>query len=895
MTSPARPWLAPEVVQTSAMDCGAAALKCLLEGMGIPVSYGRLREACQTDVDGTSIDTVAEVARQLGLDAEQVLLTPEHLAIEGTTSLPAIVVVRQPAGGTHFVVVWRKVRGLLQVMDPAVGRRWISRPELYRQLHAQTVTLPAAMCREWVSHGDFLRPLGRRLERIGLRDGGRRQVERALGDPGWRSLAALDAVARMVEPMIQGGAVRRGAEAGRLVETLLEETRTDEHRPGEEAIPAPFWSIRPAGRHPELGELVAIRGAVLVTVRGPRAAAGEREAGPAPAVRSPELRAALAEPAERSLRRLHRMLREDGLLAPAVLAAGLALTASARLVEAILFRGLLHLWRDLEQAELRVGLFVVLLVFAALFLALEIPIVAQTLRIGRSLEARLRVAFLSKIPRLSDRYLGSRPSSDMAERCHTAHELRELPVSGAQVLRALCGLLMTGLAVLWIDPAAWPLVCLVVLFSIAIPLLANRLLLERDLRVRTHAGALTRFDLDALLGLLPVRAHTAERALRREHGNLLAEWSLASRALLWAGLAAQTAQNLLTTGAAVWLITASLQRAGGAAEALLLIYWVLLLPARGAEFADGLRRYPGQRNRALRLFEPLGAPDSRPAPAGQAGAAPADPVGIAFERVDVVAGGQSILRQIDLRIAPGSHVGVVGPSGAGKSSLLGLLLGWHRPAGGRVLVDGVPLDDPRVESLRLETAWVDPGIQLWNRSLLENLRYGAPPDHTPLADVLDAADLWEMLLRLPEGQQTVLGEAGALLSGGEGQRVRLGRAMLRQAARLVLLDEPFRGLDRPRREALLARARRFWRRSTLLCVIHDVGETLGFDQVAVIEGGRLAEVGPPDELAARPGSRYRALLDAEARARASLWGAPHWRKVHIEDGQVVGPEGARPA
>jgi ABC-type bacteriocin/lantibiotic exporter with double-glycine peptidase domain len=66
--SPARRYFAPEVVQTSAMDCGPATLKCLLEGFGIPVSYGRLREACQTDVDGTSIDTIEDIAGQLGLE-----------------------------------------------------------------------------------------------------------------------------------------------------------------------------------------------------------------------------------------------------------------------------------------------------------------------------------------------------------------------------------------------------------------------------------------------------------------------------------------------------------------------------------------------------------------------------------------------------------------------------------------------------------------------------------------------------------------------------------------------------------------------------------------------------------------------------------------------------------
>src|SRR4030042_5541173 len=84
----------PEVVQTSAMDCGPATLKALLEGFGIPISYGRLREACQTDVDGTSIDTVEELAVQLGLHAEQIMLPADHIFVPEARALPAIVVVR---------------------------------------------------------------------------------------------------------------------------------------------------------------------------------------------------------------------------------------------------------------------------------------------------------------------------------------------------------------------------------------------------------------------------------------------------------------------------------------------------------------------------------------------------------------------------------------------------------------------------------------------------------------------------------------------------------------------------------------------------------------------------------------------------------------------------------
>jgi ABC-type bacteriocin/lantibiotic exporter with double-glycine peptidase domain len=123
MSKGTRPRLfAPEVIQTSAMDCGPAALKSLLEGFGIPVSYGRLREACQTDVDGTSIDTLEEIAKQLGLDAEQVMLPADYLLLPEARALPALVVVYLPSGITHFVVLWRRYGALVQVMDPGSGR-----------------------------------------------------------------------------------------------------------------------------------------------------------------------------------------------------------------------------------------------------------------------------------------------------------------------------------------------------------------------------------------------------------------------------------------------------------------------------------------------------------------------------------------------------------------------------------------------------------------------------------------------------------------------------------------------------------------------------------------------------------------------------------------------------
>lgn len=894
----ARRRLVPEVVQTSGMDCGPASLKCLLEGFGIPISYGRLREACQTDVDGTSIDTMEEIAGQLGLEVEQVMIPPEHLFLAEAAALPAIVVVKLASGSTHFVVVWGTLGGRAQVMDPATGRRWPSQRLFLDELYLHTATVPAAGFREWAASEDYLRPVSVRLAALGVANGGKAQREAALAAPGWRGLAALDSAARYVEQVVRSGGIARGAEAARLVDALLSQTR--HAPPGEdEPIPECYWTARPGPPGDDGEEQVLLSGAVLVSARGrkgaaPASVAVEVDAEAAPRALSPELAAALAEPANQSFRLFWRMLREDGLLAPAALAFALALATGGNVVEALLFRGLLQVGHELPLPEVRLGAAGVVLVFLAAMLVLERSLSSVVLDHGRRLEMRLRVAFLAKIPRLGDRYFQSRPASDMAERGHTVHVLRGIPLVAAEIHRALSGLVVTVIAIIWVDRGSALPALVIAAFALLVPLLANRSLIERDLRVRTHAGALTRFYLDALLGLVPIRAHAAERSVRREHESLLGEWALAGRSMLRTALTADGVTALLGAGAAVWLLFDHIAREGAGPRALLLVFWALELPARGQELAAGVRQYPAQRNVALRLLEPLGAPDdveldSPPSRTVASVERPRGAVALAFDAVSVHAGGHAILDNVVLDVAAGSHVAIVGPSGAGKSSLVGVLLGWHRAAPGRVLVDGVLLDGAEQDRLRRETAWVDPAIQIWNRSFLDNVRYGQPAASTSLGNVLEDAELRGVLGRLPDGQQTVLGEGGGLVSGGEGQRVRLGRAMLRRDARLVILDEPFRGLDRGLRRVLLARARRLWERATLLCVTHDVGETLTFERVLVVDGGRVVEDGAPAELAAQPGSRYRALLDAEDDVRNRLWSDVAWRRLRVEDGLLVGP------
>ena len=137
------------------------------------------------------------------------------------------------------------------------------------------------------------------------------------------------------------------------------------------------------------------------------------------------------------------------------------------------------------------------------------------------------MAFLEKIPKLGDRYFHSRLTSDMAERCHSINRIRHLPELGGRLMRSVFELLLTGAGIVWLDSTTLPLVLAAMAAALLMPLARQSSLAERDLRVRSHAGALARYYLDALLGLVAIRVHGAERTLRREHEKLLVEWARA--------------------------------------------------------------------------------------------------------------------------------------------------------------------------------------------------------------------------------------------------------------------------------------------------------------------------------------------------------------------------------
>ncbi len=805
-TVAASPWAAPkprffvpEVVQTSATDCGPATLKALLEGFGISVSYDRLREACQTSLDGSSIDTLEDVASLLGMDAQQLLIPADHLLLPESGVLPAIVVTQLPGGATHFVLLWRTHGRFVQVMDPAIGRRWLTAKRFQQEIFTHRMSFPASVWREWAGGDAFCTALSQRLAKVGVTQAKADELIRtARDDTRWHTLAGLDAVVRQAQSLVMAGGLLPGAEVSALIERLFQRICRQEIGP-QPPVPWSYWSVQPVlAAADESGDAqLQVQGAVVLKMDpSPVAQAitdplADADVPPPPAIHA-ELAAALNEKPMEPMREIWAMLQEDGLLAPGLVAVALLLAGVGVTVQALFLRSLTELWRNPLLADHRLTIFMILIGLSGLLVLVEVPALTAMLRSGRRVETRLRLAFLQKLPRINDRYFRSRLTSDMARRAHHIQSLRGVPMLGYSLVQNFALLLATALGLIWLDPASATLVLGVVLGNLALIFAAQPLHAELDLRLQNHAAGLSRFFLDVLRGLIPVRSHSAGGAIRQEHEARLVELYRTSRTVNSFSLAHDGLIALFNTLVAVVIVFFYISREREAAGVLLLLYWTLNMPVLAQRLAGLARQYPRQRNHLARILEPLGAAEE-PSATVAAFSSTQQAAVLHLSAVQVVAGGHTILDGVDLTVSAGEHVAIVGRSGAGKSSLVGLLLGWRTPAAGEVRVDGLPLTPERLQALRRTTAWVDPEVQIWNRSLLENLRYGRENQEAlPTGAVLGQANLTDVLRSLPSGMQTRLGEGGGLVSGGEGQRVRLGRALMQSAPRLALLDEPFR-------------------------------------------------------------------------------------------------------
>lgn len=220
--------------------------------------------------------------------------------------------------------------------------------------------------------------------------------------------------------------------------------------------------------------------------------------------------------------------------------------------------------------------------------------------------------------------------------------------------------------------------------------------------------------------------------------------------------------------------------------------------------------------------------------------------------------GHNVLHGIDLDLAAGERLAVVGPSGAGKSTLGRMLAGIHPPTDGTVTVGGVPLIDLPLEELRGHVALVTQEHHVFVGTVADNLRLAqVDADPAALERALRAVDAWEWVQALPEGLDTEVGSGGAALTPAQAQQIALARLVLLDPHTLVL-DEATSLLD--------PRAARHLERSlsavlsgrTVVAIAHRLHTAHDADRVAVVDGGRITEIGPHDELVAAGGD-YAAL------------------------------------
>lgn len=226
--------------------------------------------------------------------------------------------------------------------------------------------------------------------------------------------------------------------------------------------------------------------------------------------------------------------------------------------------------------------------------------------------------------------------------------------------------------------------------------------------------------------------------------------------------------------------------------------------------------------------------------------------------------GKQVFRDLNLEISSGERVGLVGPSGAGKSTLFTLLQRFYDVDGGEIRIDGQRIDRITQESLWNAIATVPQDTALFNRSLLENIRYGRPDatDEEVWRAAMDAR-CNSFIEGLPDGLETIVGDRGLRLSGGQRQRISIARAFLKDAP-ILLLDEATSALDSESEQAIREALARLMDGRTVIAIAHRLSTLRSFDRIVVIKDGRVIEDGPPAELIEKDG-HFGRLIRHEAR------------------------------
>jgi ATP-binding cassette subfamily B protein/subfamily B ATP-binding cassette protein MsbA len=255
------------------------------------------------------------------------------------------------------------------------------------------------------------------------------------------------------------------------------------------------------------------------------------------------------------------------------------------------------------------------------------------------------------------------------------------------------------------------------------------------------------------------------------------------------------------------------------------------------------------------------APDAVELPAGAAGELRFENVTFAYAR------GGNVLENIDLRIRPRSVTALVGATGVGKTTLVSLIPRFYDAVQGSITIDGIDIRRLSLRSLRQRIAIVSQDVFLFHGTVRDNILFGRPEaTSAEIEAAARIANAEEFILRLPQGYDTTIGERGVKLSGGQKQRLAIARAVLKDAP-ILILDEATSSVDTETELLIQQALDRLMADRTAIVIAHRLSTIRGADQIVVLQGSRIAQIGTHEELLAREGL-YRHLSGIQAAAHA---------------------------
>lgn len=229
--------------------------------------------------------------------------------------------------------------------------------------------------------------------------------------------------------------------------------------------------------------------------------------------------------------------------------------------------------------------------------------------------------------------------------------------------------------------------------------------------------------------------------------------------------------------------------------------------------------------------------------------------------------GRPVLADITLEVSGGMTVALVGPSGAGKTTMTNLVARFYDPQQGVLRLNGVDLRDLRLADYRRLLGFVQQDVFLFDGSIAENIAYGRRGATRPqIEEAARRANAYDFIQAFPQGFDTIVGERGVRLSGGQAQRVSIARAILANP-QILVLDEATSNLDSESEQLIQAALRELWQGRTTFVIAHRLSTVMDADLIVVLEEGRIRETGRHDELMARNG-RYRMMVERQQRALA---------------------------